>query len=121
VEASSVPVDVWIKINLPIMTCAKNARAREKTMKILVTPREFAQQISKRKRTKGLAVISICSCKRDIIFNKSVRERMSCEDILTLIFADLTTEDYKIAPNLITKFPAFNEKKARETIIFFNK
>lgn len=88
--------------------------------KILVTPREFAVQISKRRGTKGLAVISICSSKKDILFTKAVKKQLTCDDILTLIFADLTAVDYKNYPHLASKFPAFNEKMARETIKFLD-
>lgn len=88
--------------------------------KLLVTPREFGIYISKRKnKTKGLAVISICSKKEDILFTEEVKERLNCE-VLNLIFADLTAEDYKIAPDLISKFPAFTKRKAKQTIKFLD-
>lgn len=89
--------------------------------KILVAPREFALHLSKRKKTKGLAVISIVSYPRDKIFNKAVRKSMDCEDIITLVFADLTAKDFKIAPHLIKEHPRFNMKMAREIISFVDR
>jgi predicted protein tyrosine phosphatase len=88
--------------------------------KLLVTPREFGKYISKKKRkTKGLAVISICSKKEDLLFTEEVKKQLDC-DVLNLIFADLTATDYKIAPDLISKFPAFTKRKAQQTIKFLD-
>lgn len=88
--------------------------------KILVAPREIALDISKRKTT-GLAVISICSYKRDIIFTETVKKSMHCKDIISLVFTDLIAKDYKIAPDLIKKFPRFNMTMARKIITFIDK
>lgn len=89
--------------------------------KILVTPRKLGLYVSKKRATSKLAIISICSYKRDIIFTKAVRKRMGCENILSLVFADLTETDFKIAPELIKKFPTFNVKMAQQIIQFLNK
>jgi len=89
--------------------------------KILVAPREVALDLSKRKKTEGLAVISICSYNRDIIFTKAVKKSMNCQDIISLVFADLTGRDYKIAPHLMKKYPRFNMTMAREIITFIDK
>lgn len=88
--------------------------------KILVTPREDAEYVAKKDTAfEGLAIISICSQKEDILFNEDVKKRIGCE-VLNMVFADLTADDYKISPGLISKFPAFNKKMARETISFLD-
>ncbi len=84
--------------------------------KIFVMSRGHAKFLTEKENAKNLAIISICSSKKDIIFTKTVKKKMGCDNILNLIFADLTTEDYKIAPYLITKFPVFTPYKAERII-----
>jgi len=103
------------------MKPVKNAREMRMIGKILVAPREFAVDLSKRKKTKGLAVISICSWERDVFFTEAVKKSMNCQDIISLVFADLTAKDYKIAPALLKKYPRFNMKMARKIITFIDK
>jgi len=88
--------------------------------KILVTPREFGIYISKRGATSGLAVISICSYDKDIIFTDKIKKQLECENIISLVFADLNENDFKISPKLIEKHPTFNKKMARKIITFID-
>lgn len=102
------------------MKPAVNAQKEIMVNEIYVMPREGVLFLTKKTYVKGLAVISICSYKKDIIFTKAVRKSMGCEDIISLVFADLTKVDYKIAPHLIKKFPAFNVTMAKQIIQFLD-
>lgn len=90
--------------------------------KILVTPREFAKWLIAEggKCMNRMAIISICSSKNDVLFTNEVRKRISCKNIITLIFADLTAVNYKSYPNLCNEHPMFNNGMAVKIIKFLN-
>ncbi len=88
---------------------------------IMVVRREPVMDLAKLfKKPKKLAIISICSYKRDILFTEAVKKQMDCENIISFVFADLTEADYKVSPSLTKTYPRFNVKMAHDIIEFIN-
>lgn len=101
------------------MRCAPNVGIKM-VAKIRVVPREIALDLAKKGNTTGLAVISICSKKEDIIFTEEIKKKLKCDDIITLVFADITETDLKIVPELSKRYPIFTADKAQEILNFLN-
>lgn len=89
--------------------------------KIMVARKETALYVASKLKVKGLAVISISSYKKDIIFTEAVQKQLNCYDVLNFVFADLTENDFKISPKLVSEFPHFTVEMAREIVHFLNK
>ena len=89
---------------------------------IIVGPRKSAIHIAEGKKNyTGLAIISISSYTRDILFTKEVQNRINCHDVLNFVFGDLNENDFKISPELIDEFPKFDDQMAEEIVQFLNK
>ncbi len=90
--------------------------------KILVTPREAAKAftIGAGKDMERIAIISICSSEKEVLFTYDVVKRIGCRNVITMIFADLTAVDYKIHPLLCTNYPMFSTGMAKTVITFLD-
>jgi len=89
---------------------------------IIVGPRESAIRIAEGKKNyTGLAIISISSYTKDILFTKEVQDQINCHNVLNFVFGDLNENDFKVAPELMKEFPKFDEKMAEEIVQFLKK
>jgi len=93
--------------------------------KVQVARREIAinlrRELRHSKDVQKLAIISVCSTEADIIFTDDVKNCINCQDVISLVVADITANDLKISPELLKHYKYFDITMAEKIIKFINR